>query len=157
MKLQGRPTFTRALHKSERKLYVEMTFAIVKNDAGDEGQERNRARSARAQAECERLHTHWRTRSSRRTILNLFAPAASLQRRSSQSVLCLRRKYDLVGARAELDIRSEERLELRRYRFAIVPDSQLARWQAGFLTCRQMRVTSPARTRFDAGPSAGRR
>ena len=35
MKLQGRPTLTRALHKSGRKLYVEMTFAIV-NDA-DEG------------------------------------------------------------------------------------------------------------------------
>jgi PAS domain S-box-containing protein len=32
MKLQGRPTLTRALHKSGRKLYVEMTFAIV-NDA----------------------------------------------------------------------------------------------------------------------------
>src|SRR5579863_8651362 len=30
MKLQGRPTLTRALHKSGRKLYVEMTFAIVK-------------------------------------------------------------------------------------------------------------------------------
>ena len=33
MKLQGRPTLTRALHKSGRKLYVEMTFAIVKDDA----------------------------------------------------------------------------------------------------------------------------
>jgi PAS domain S-box-containing protein len=33
MKLQGRPTLTRASHKSGRKLYVEMTFAIVK-DAG---------------------------------------------------------------------------------------------------------------------------
>jgi PAS domain S-box-containing protein len=29
-KLQGRPTLTRALHKSGRKLYVEMTFAIVR-------------------------------------------------------------------------------------------------------------------------------
>lgn len=28
MKLKGRPTLTRALHKSGRKLYVEMTFAI---------------------------------------------------------------------------------------------------------------------------------
>ena len=36
MKLQGRPTLTRALHKSGRKLYVEMTFAIVKGD--DEGE-----------------------------------------------------------------------------------------------------------------------
>jgi PAS domain S-box-containing protein len=32
MKLQGRPTLTRALHKSGRKLYVEMTFAIVKDN-----------------------------------------------------------------------------------------------------------------------------
>ena len=30
MKLQGCPTLTRALHKCGRKLYVEMTFAIVK-------------------------------------------------------------------------------------------------------------------------------
>src|ERR1700748_2029672 len=36
MKLQGRPTLTRALHKSERKLYVEMTFAIVRGGAGSE-------------------------------------------------------------------------------------------------------------------------
>ena len=35
-KLQGRPTLTRALHKNGRKLYVEMTFAIVKDD--DEGE-----------------------------------------------------------------------------------------------------------------------
>ena len=34
MKLQGRPTLTRALHKSGRRLYVEMTFAIVTGDAG---------------------------------------------------------------------------------------------------------------------------
>jgi PAS domain S-box-containing protein len=33
LKLQGRPTLTRALHKSGRKLYVEMTFAIVKGSA----------------------------------------------------------------------------------------------------------------------------
>jgi PAS domain S-box-containing protein len=32
-KLLGRPTLTRALHKSGRKLYVEMTFAIVKGEA----------------------------------------------------------------------------------------------------------------------------
>jgi PAS domain S-box-containing protein len=31
-KLQGRPTLTRALHKSGRRLYVEMSFAIVKGD-----------------------------------------------------------------------------------------------------------------------------
>jgi PAS domain S-box-containing protein len=35
MKLQGRPTLTRALHKSGRKLYVEMTFAVVKGDEGE--------------------------------------------------------------------------------------------------------------------------
>jgi PAS domain S-box-containing protein len=35
-KLQGRPTLTRALHKSGRKLYVEMTFAIVKGDTEGE-------------------------------------------------------------------------------------------------------------------------
>ena len=31
-KLEGRPTLTRALHKSGRRLYVEMTFALVKGD-----------------------------------------------------------------------------------------------------------------------------
>jgi PAS domain S-box-containing protein len=36
MKLQGRPTLTRALHKSGRKLYVEMTFAIVRGSAHGE-------------------------------------------------------------------------------------------------------------------------
>ncbi|WP_316207271.1 PAS domain S-box protein [Bradyrhizobium sp. SZCCHNR3118] len=36
MKLQGRPTLTRALHKTGRKLYTEMTFAIVKSAGNDE-------------------------------------------------------------------------------------------------------------------------
>ncbi|GLR84134.1 hypothetical protein GCM10007857_08440 [Bradyrhizobium iriomotense] len=31
-KLQGRPTLTRAVHKSGRKLYVEMSFAIIRDD-----------------------------------------------------------------------------------------------------------------------------
>jgi PAS domain S-box-containing protein len=35
LKLQGRPTLTRALHKSGRRLYVEMTFALVRGDAGN--------------------------------------------------------------------------------------------------------------------------
>jgi PAS domain S-box-containing protein len=35
MKLKGRPTLTRAQHKSGRKLYIEMTFALVR-DAGGE-------------------------------------------------------------------------------------------------------------------------
>ena len=35
-KLEGRPTLTRALHKSGRRLYVEMTFAVVKGDTESE-------------------------------------------------------------------------------------------------------------------------
>ncbi|WP_407179437.1 PAS domain S-box protein [Bradyrhizobium sp. STM 3562] len=35
MKLQGRPTLTRAQHKSGRKLYIEMTFALVKDFQGE--------------------------------------------------------------------------------------------------------------------------
>jgi len=31
LRLDGRPTLTRGLHKSGRRLYVEMTFALVKN------------------------------------------------------------------------------------------------------------------------------
>jgi PAS domain S-box-containing protein len=33
-KLQGRPTLTRAKHQSGRKLYVEMTFALVREAGG---------------------------------------------------------------------------------------------------------------------------
>lgn len=33
-RLAGKPTLTRAVHKSGSKLYVEMTFALVKDDAG---------------------------------------------------------------------------------------------------------------------------
>lgn len=33
-RLAGRPSLTRAVHKDGRKLYVEMTFALVKDDAG---------------------------------------------------------------------------------------------------------------------------
>ncbi len=36
MKLQGRPTLTRALHKSGARLYIEMTFAVVKGDGESE-------------------------------------------------------------------------------------------------------------------------
>ena len=35
MKLQGRPTVTRATHQTGRKLYIEMTFALVTGQAGD--------------------------------------------------------------------------------------------------------------------------
>jgi PAS domain S-box-containing protein len=34
MKLQGKPTLTRAAHKTGRKLYVEMSFALVNGEAG---------------------------------------------------------------------------------------------------------------------------
>ena len=34
MKLQGRPTLTRATHKTGRSLYAEMAFAPVKEQAG---------------------------------------------------------------------------------------------------------------------------
>src|SRR6476469_1821158 len=34
MKLAGKPTLTRALHKDGRKLYIEMTFALVRDAAG---------------------------------------------------------------------------------------------------------------------------
>ena len=37
MKLQGRPTVTRATHQTGRKLYVEMTFALVKGQAAARG------------------------------------------------------------------------------------------------------------------------
>jgi len=45
MKLQGRPTLTRATHKTGRKLYVEMTFALVERQAG--GSERGAVAVAR--------------------------------------------------------------------------------------------------------------
>ncbi len=32
LRLKGRPTLTRGLHKSGRKLYVEMTFALIAAD-----------------------------------------------------------------------------------------------------------------------------
>jgi PAS domain S-box-containing protein len=34
MKLQGRPTLTRAVHQCGRKIYLEFTFALVKDQAG---------------------------------------------------------------------------------------------------------------------------
>ncbi len=34
MKLQGRPTLTRAVHQSGRKIYLELTFALVKDQGG---------------------------------------------------------------------------------------------------------------------------
>ncbi len=37
LKLEGRPTLTRGLHKSGRMLYVEMTFALVMADGAAQG------------------------------------------------------------------------------------------------------------------------
>jgi PAS domain S-box-containing protein len=34
LKLDGRPTLTRGLHREGRKLYVEMSFALVRDDTG---------------------------------------------------------------------------------------------------------------------------
>src|SRR4029434_1091471 len=34
LKLSGRPTLTRAMHRSGRRLYVELTLALVTADAG---------------------------------------------------------------------------------------------------------------------------
>ena len=35
LRLAGRPTLTRGLHKSGLKLYVEMSFSLVRDDAGN--------------------------------------------------------------------------------------------------------------------------
>ena len=48
LKLKGRPTLTRGLHKSGRKLYVEMTFALVAAGPGGAGVGRRGARRDRA-------------------------------------------------------------------------------------------------------------
>ena len=59
LKLQGRPTLTRGLHKTGRKLYVEMTFALVASGgaalgsvavARDVTERVERERGAKAQA-----------------------------------------------------------------------------------------------------------
>ena len=44
LSLQGRPTLTRAAHKTGRKLYVEMTFALVNGDVEGLGCEPRRQR-----------------------------------------------------------------------------------------------------------------
>lgn len=60
MKLAGRPTLTRALHKDGRRLYIEMTFALVRDADGkvlgsvamarDVTERVERERAAKAQA-----------------------------------------------------------------------------------------------------------
>ncbi len=57
MKLQGRPTLTRAMHKSGRRLYVEMTFAIVKNAQGEVLGSAAMARDVTERVERERAAT----------------------------------------------------------------------------------------------------
>jgi PAS domain S-box-containing protein len=59
MKLEGRPTVTRATHKSGGKIYVEMTFALVKG--GVEGSALGSvavARNATERVEAQRVRAH---------------------------------------------------------------------------------------------------
>lgn len=53
-RLEGRPTLTRAVHKDGRKLYVEMTFALVKDTAGTPLGSVAMARDVTARVEKER-------------------------------------------------------------------------------------------------------
>lgn len=53
-KLHGRPTLTRAAHKDGRKLYVEMTFALVKDAHGHPVGSVAMARDVTARVEKER-------------------------------------------------------------------------------------------------------
>jgi PAS domain S-box-containing protein len=54
MKLQGRPTLTRAQHKSGGRLYIEMTFALVKGADGEVLGSVAMARDVTARVERER-------------------------------------------------------------------------------------------------------
>lgn len=54
LKLSGKPTLTRALHKEGHKLYVEMTFALVKNAAGEVQGSVSMARNVTARIEAEK-------------------------------------------------------------------------------------------------------
>src|SRR5690554_2080492 len=54
LKLSGKPTLTRALHKEGHKLYVEMTFALVKNEAGEVQGSVSMARDVTARVEAEK-------------------------------------------------------------------------------------------------------
>jgi PAS domain S-box-containing protein len=53
-RLAGRPSLTRAVHKSGAKLYVEMTFSLVKDDAGQVVGSVALARDARELVELKR-------------------------------------------------------------------------------------------------------
>lgn len=54
LKLGGRPTLTRGLRKDGRRLYVEMTFALVKNPEGQAVGAVAMARDVTARTEAER-------------------------------------------------------------------------------------------------------
>jgi PAS domain S-box-containing protein len=54
VKLQGRPTLTRALHKGGGRLYIEMTFALVKGADGEVEGSVAMARDVTARVERER-------------------------------------------------------------------------------------------------------
>jgi PAS domain S-box-containing protein len=53
-RLGGRPTVTRALHKSGKRLYVEMSFAVVRDPAGQVAGAVAIARGATARHEAEK-------------------------------------------------------------------------------------------------------
>ncbi len=54
LKLSGKPTLTRALHKEGHKLYVEMTFALVKDPHGVVQGSVSMARDVTARVEAEK-------------------------------------------------------------------------------------------------------
>jgi PAS domain S-box-containing protein len=58
MRLEGRPTLTRAKHQSGRKLYVEMTFALVEHTAGAARGAVAVARDVTERIEQQRATTH---------------------------------------------------------------------------------------------------
>jgi PAS domain S-box-containing protein len=53
-RLEGKPTVTRGLHKSGQRLYVEMTFAVVRSPSGTVAGSISIARDVTARYEAER-------------------------------------------------------------------------------------------------------
>lgn len=54
LKLSGKPTLTRALHRDGHKIYVEMTFALVKNQQAEVQGSVSMARDVTARVEAEK-------------------------------------------------------------------------------------------------------
>lgn len=54
LKLSGKPTLTRALHRDGHKIYVEMTFALVKNQEAEVQGSVSIARDVTARVEAEK-------------------------------------------------------------------------------------------------------